>query len=364
MIGLLFAGLAVAAFIRPAYAADCGGVDTNVIDCGSANDTTGSPVVAILVVAIQILTALVGVVAIGAFVYAGIMYASASNNTAQISKAKEIIRNTVIGLVVFSGMALLLNWLIPGGLFTGTAKFGAGGDTAPHLAIDDEDDIGAGVIDSEVDPGGKISVRNNTCYWNYAAAKPTGEFFHIDNTKDATKTNSYAFENSPEGVKYASSHGYKRIDIDIQTTKDGVIVATHSKNPFMTKGNGTWGGFYDPSGKITKGTIQELTFAQVSKLRHKVGGYKIHRLEDIIAAAKQTNMILNFELKTPKTLQAKIPSIAIMVNQAHIRASFMGLVNKPGQSSALKVARQHGFWAEYLYETTNGAPIKTTGCGK
>ena len=58
-------------------------------------------------------------------IYAGILYAAASGNSSQVAKAKELIANTVIGLVLFAGMALLLNYLIPGGLFSGNAKFGA-----------------------------------------------------------------------------------------------------------------------------------------------------------------------------------------------------------------------------------------------
>ena len=130
----LFASVAVIASISALFAftsvnaAECGGVETAIIDCSSAKDTTGSAVVALLVVAIQILTALIGVVAVGAFIYAGILYASASGNSSQVAKSKEIMLNTVIGLVLFAAMGLLLNYLIPGGLFTGNAKFGAGGN--------------------------------------------------------------------------------------------------------------------------------------------------------------------------------------------------------------------------------------------
>lgn len=123
----LFSGIAVAtAMLAPsALAASCGNVETSIIDCSSANDTTGSSVVALLVTAIQVLTGAVGIVAIGALIYAGILYAAASGNSSQVAKAKELIANTVIGLVLFAGMALLLNYLIPGGLFSGNAKFGA-----------------------------------------------------------------------------------------------------------------------------------------------------------------------------------------------------------------------------------------------
>lgn len=350
-------GVVVAAS-SPAFAVDCGGVQTSVVSCGNTNDTTGSPVVSILVVVIQILTAAIGAVAIGALVYAGILYSSASGDSSRINKAKEIIRNTLIGLAAFALMGLALNYLIPGGLFTGTATFGAGGNgqgniTAKNIIINEP---------KKEDEGG-VSVTNGACYWNHTAGYPGGSEFHINNKKNATKTNSYAFENSPEGIRYAKSHGYKRIDIDIQTTKDGVVVASHSTNPFMTKGNGTWGGFYDPAGKIKHGLIQDLTWAQVSQLRHKVGGYKIHKIEDIIATIKETGLSVIFEFKTPKTLIKKIPAITAMINQAHIKANFLGITSKSGQKAALEEARKHGFWARYLWAKTNGKPIKTSTCG-
>lgn len=123
----LFSSVALAtAILAPAaFAAQCGNVETSVIDCSSANDTTGVSLVALLVVAIQILTGAIGIVAIGALVYAGILYSSASGNASQVAKSKELIANTVIGLVLFAGIGLLVNFLIPGGLFTGTARFGA-----------------------------------------------------------------------------------------------------------------------------------------------------------------------------------------------------------------------------------------------
>lgn len=64
-----------------------------------------------------IMTAAVGVVAIVAFVYAGIMYSSADGRAEQVKKAKDIMLQTVIGLVAFALMALVLQWLLPGGIF-------------------------------------------------------------------------------------------------------------------------------------------------------------------------------------------------------------------------------------------------------
>lgn len=126
---IVIAGLFGATLLNtPAHAATCGDTPTSVIDCSGANDQTDSGAIAVLVVAIQILTGLVGITAIAALIYAGILYASASGNASQVAKSKEMMRNTVIGLLIFAGLAVLLNFLIPGGLFDGSAKFGAGGN--------------------------------------------------------------------------------------------------------------------------------------------------------------------------------------------------------------------------------------------
>lgn len=71
----------------------------------------------ILRLGLRILTAGVGIVAVAAFVYAGVMYTSAGDNSGQVQKAKEIMMNTVIGIVAYALLAVFLNWLIPGGVF-------------------------------------------------------------------------------------------------------------------------------------------------------------------------------------------------------------------------------------------------------
>lgn len=84
--------------------------------CGP--DAGGNGIMGILKLGIQILSAGVGVVAVGAFIWAGILYASAGDSAESVSKAKDMMKNTAIGLVVFGVMFLALNWLIPGGVFT------------------------------------------------------------------------------------------------------------------------------------------------------------------------------------------------------------------------------------------------------
>lgn len=89
--------------------------------CSKATNSDGSSnnsaVLSLLQWAIGILAGGVGVAAVAAFVYAGIVYSSADGKAEQVKKAKDIMTNTVIGLVVFAAMALALQWLIPGGVF-------------------------------------------------------------------------------------------------------------------------------------------------------------------------------------------------------------------------------------------------------
>lgn len=65
---------------------------------------------------ILIMTAGVGILAVGAFVYAGILYTSSAGNPEQTKKAITMIRNTVLGIVAYALMYLILNFIVPGGV--------------------------------------------------------------------------------------------------------------------------------------------------------------------------------------------------------------------------------------------------------
>jgi|GEM_PF-341043 len=72
----------------------------------------------ILMIAINILTAGIGIVAVGGLVYGSILYASAGGGPEQVKKAKTIITDIAIGLVAYAFMYAFLNFIIPGGLFS------------------------------------------------------------------------------------------------------------------------------------------------------------------------------------------------------------------------------------------------------
>lgn len=104
----------------PALAAEsCAGVDTSIIKCDQqgSGEIEDSGVWALLLLAINILTAGVGVVALGGIVFAAILYTSAGGNAEQVKKAMTIITDIVIGVLAYALMYAVLNFLIPGGLF-------------------------------------------------------------------------------------------------------------------------------------------------------------------------------------------------------------------------------------------------------
>lgn len=99
----------------PAFAAECGGAKTSIIDCGGA--TGEGAIFGIIKIVIQIMTAGIGIVAVGAVIFGAILYSSSAGSPEGIKKAKGIWMNTVIGLILFAFMVGITNFLVPGGVF-------------------------------------------------------------------------------------------------------------------------------------------------------------------------------------------------------------------------------------------------------
>lgn len=120
IISLVIASLGLAGLAAtPTLAATCGGANTAIIQCsqGSGGTLQSNGIWGVLLIAINILTACVGIAAVGGIVYGSILYTSAADSTEQTKKAIEVIRNVVIGLVAYGLMYIGLNFLIPGGVF-------------------------------------------------------------------------------------------------------------------------------------------------------------------------------------------------------------------------------------------------------
>ena len=113
----LFAGVAITA---PVALADCGGAKTAIINCSQGDggeNAKDNGIWGVLLIALNILTASVGIAAVGGIVYGSILYTTAADSTEQTKKAIEIIRNVILGLVAYGLMYIGLNFLIPGGIF-------------------------------------------------------------------------------------------------------------------------------------------------------------------------------------------------------------------------------------------------------
>ncbi len=104
---------------KSSYAATCGGVEVAILECtqGGGDNIEDSGLWGLLIIALNIMAGLVGVVAVGGIVYGAILYASAQDNASQVQEAVGVIRNVVIGVVLFMGMYALLQFLVPGGVF-------------------------------------------------------------------------------------------------------------------------------------------------------------------------------------------------------------------------------------------------------
>lgn len=90
----------------------CGETQTQYIACDS--ETGVGTINDLIRIGVIVMSTLIGVVAVGGLVYAAMLYASARDNQNQISSSIDIIRNIVIGLVMYVLMLAIINWLIPG----------------------------------------------------------------------------------------------------------------------------------------------------------------------------------------------------------------------------------------------------------
>ena len=108
---VVIAGIVVA---QPALAASCAGAYKSVISCDGEGSTA---LINIVKQVIQILTAGVGVAAVGAVIFGAVLYTTSEGSPDKVKKAREIWTNTAIGLLMFAFMVAITNFIIPGGVF-------------------------------------------------------------------------------------------------------------------------------------------------------------------------------------------------------------------------------------------------------
>jgi glycerophosphoryl diester phosphodiesterase len=146
-------------------------------------------------------------------------------------------------------------------------------------------------------------------------------------------------ENSPTGVRRARRGGFRSIDIDLQITRDGVIVACHDGQPLRH-------GFFDPLHRIRRDAkIRELTWAQVSRLRARTGFrlYRIHRIEQILRVCRRYGRVALLEPKADRRFGSDWPwrHIAAAAEAAGTTVSVRALRELDGAAHVAAARRAH-----------------------
>lgn len=89
----------------------------DVSDCDGGSCINDNYIVIMAKWAINILSAVVGVVVVAVIVFAGIEYSSSGGDPNRTAAAKSRIINAIVALAAYMFLYIILQWLIPGGLF-------------------------------------------------------------------------------------------------------------------------------------------------------------------------------------------------------------------------------------------------------
>lgn len=99
----------------------CGTTQTSIdFNCESGKDKApgANTVTSMLLTIINFMAVGVGIAVVGGIVFGALRYSSANGNASQAQQGITFIVNSVIGLVLFILMYAIINFLVPGGLFT------------------------------------------------------------------------------------------------------------------------------------------------------------------------------------------------------------------------------------------------------
>lgn len=155
-------------------------------------------------------------------------------------------------------------------------------------------------------------------------------------------------ENSLRGIRFAATHGYGWIDLDLQITKDGVIVVTHWARPQRRD------AFHDPRRKIGPDVpVSHLTWKQVRRLR-TTDGYRIVRVERALRACARYGVGAYVEPKADKRFELDAP-------WAHMKAVAEDLGADLRARSIRDLGGRDAGWRRMQAAKRNGVPGKVIG---
>jgi hypothetical protein len=89
----------------------------NCVPLGGSEIKT-NPIFIYVTAILKVVAGLAGLACLGGFIWGTIMYTTARANAGQTEKARMIMLNSIIGLLLFIFMFAILQFLVPGGIFT------------------------------------------------------------------------------------------------------------------------------------------------------------------------------------------------------------------------------------------------------
>lgn len=81
------------------------------------NSPNTNPIIVFLKDLLKVITGLVGLAAVGGVLWGAMLYITARANSGQVEKAKIVIINAIIGILLFVFLFAILQFLVPGGVF-------------------------------------------------------------------------------------------------------------------------------------------------------------------------------------------------------------------------------------------------------
>lgn len=97
----------------------CGQARVNLLACGEQGGTVAfNNVLRIILI---VLSTIVGIAAVGGLAWAAILYSKAQDNQGNTQQAKELIREVVIGILLYGFLLAIIGWLVPGSVIGGSS---------------------------------------------------------------------------------------------------------------------------------------------------------------------------------------------------------------------------------------------------
>ena len=128
----------------------------------------------------------------------------------------------------------------------------------------------------------------------------------------------YAPENTLPAFKMAADMGADGVELDIQMTKDGVIVVCHDETIDRTSSG--------------KGWLKDFTFDELRRLDFSNGntayeGVQIPTMEEVFDLLEPTGLLINIEIKTGIVFYEKIEEKILELTNPSITIRFAGSRN-------------------------------------